>query len=86
MGELPDLLLSEAFALADLVIELATRHIIQDKDNAVLLLIDFVDVDDAGMVQPHQHLQFVPSLHQKALIYLGCEDLRCIPADDFPDC
>jgi hypothetical protein len=82
---LPDFLLGESFALADLVVEFPACHVVEDEDDAVLLLVDLVDVDDAGVVQPHQHFQLVTRLHQEGFVYLGGEGLASVPADDLPD-
>jgi hypothetical protein len=56
---LPNLLLSYALLMADVVIEFAALHVLQDEDDAVLLLEDLVDVHDVGMIEPNQHFYFV---------------------------
>ena len=82
----PHFLLSEPLSLADLVVQLAARHVVQDQNDAVLLLVHLIYVDDAGMVQPDQHFQLVLGLDEEGLVYLGCEYLRGISPDDLPDC
>jgi hypothetical protein len=37
--------------LADLLVELSSGHVFEDEDDAVFLLIYFVDVDDAGVIE-----------------------------------
>jgi hypothetical protein len=45
--------------MADVVIEFAALHVLQNEDDTVLLLEHFVDVHDVGMIEPHQHFYFV---------------------------
>jgi hypothetical protein len=52
-SEVPDLLLGDAFLLADVVIEFPSLHILEDEDDAVLLFEDLVDVYNVGVVQFH---------------------------------
>ena len=80
------LLLSQPLSLADLIIQLTPRHVIQYQNDAVLLLVHFIHVDYAGMIQPNQHFQLMPGLDEEGLVYLGCEYLSRISPNDLPDC
>ena len=62
------MLLSDAVLLPDEVIELSALHILQDKDDAVLLLEDFVDIDDIGMIEAHQHLHLILGSEEIGLV------------------
>ena len=44
---------------------------VEDEDDAVVLLVDLVDVDDAGVVQLDEHVDLVLGLHQEGLVYFG---------------
>lgn len=72
--------------MADLVVQLSSGHEVEDEDDAVLLLVHFVDVDDAGVVQSDKHVHLVAGLDHAGLVDLGCEDLLGISADDSPHC
>ena len=69
MGQVvPNLLLGDAVLLPDVVVELSALHVLQNEDNAVLLLKYLVDIDDVGVVQSHQHLHLV----------LGSKEVRLV--------
>lgn len=82
----PHLLLSQSLSLADLIVQLTTRHIVQNQNDAVFLLVHFKHVDYAGMVQPDQHFELMLGLDEEGLVNLGCEYLSRISPDDLPDC
>lgn len=77
---IPDLLLSDAVLLADVVVELAALHVLEDEDDAVLLLEDLVDVNDVGVVEADEHLDLVLGGEEVGLVELGREHLAAVLA------
>ena len=81
-----DLTLRKPFFLADLVVELSSGHVVNDEDNAILFLVDLVDVDDAGVVKEDKHVDLVAGFNEERLVYFGGEGLSGVSADAFSDC
>lgn len=75
------MLLGDAVLLADEVIQLSALHVLQDEDDAVLLLEDLVDIDDVGVVEPHQHLHLILGRQEVGLVKLSGEDLPRVLAN-----
>ena len=60
-----DLTLRKPFFLADLIVELSSSHVVNDEDYAVLLLIDLVYVDDAGVVKADKHVDLMSGFNEE---------------------
>lgn len=82
---IPNLSFRQSFSLADLVIEFPASHVVQDENDAVLFLVDFVDVDDAGVVEADEHVDLMPGFYKVGLVNFGCEGLSSVPANAFAD-
>jgi hypothetical protein len=80
-----DFAFCELLFLAYLFIQLTASHEVEDEDDAVLLLVDLVDVDDAGVIEADQHVDFVAGFDQKGLVNFGSEDLAGVSAEDLAD-
>lgn len=77
-----NLTLGESLLLADLLVELAAGHVVEDEDDAVLLLVDLVDVHYARVVESYQHVDLVAGFDEEGLVDLGCEGLAGVAAGD----
>lgn len=64
----PNLLLSDALLLPHVVVQLPALHVLKDEDNAVVLFEYFIDVDDVGVVQSHQHLYLILGSKEISLV------------------
>lgn len=80
------MLLSDAVPLADVIIQFSALHVLQDQNNAILLLKDLVNVDNVRVVESHQHLYFILGSEKICLVELSCEDLLAIFAYRSFDC
>ena len=71
--------------MADLFVELSALHVLEDEDDAIVLFVDFVDVDDARVVEFDEHVDFVAGFEEERFVDFGSEDLAGVSADDFAD-
>ena len=76
-----DLFFRESEALTNRFVELPPSHVLQYEDNAVILLEYLIDVNDVGVVEAHQHFDFVLGRQEVGLAELGSEDLPGVFAD-----
>jgi hypothetical protein len=74
----PNLLFSDAFLLPDIVVEFSALHVLEYEYDAILLLEDLVDVDDIGMVKPHQHFHLILGREEVGLVEFGREHLPAV--------
>ena len=81
-----DLGLGEAGPLPDRLVQLPSRHKLQNKHNAVILLKNFVDVDDIGMVESDQHLDLVFGRQEITLAYFSSKYFPGGFVDSLLDC
>lgn len=80
----PDLALTEFGLVANGIIEFAADHVLQDQSDTVFILIDIVDVDDAGVIQSNEHIYFVFGLEPLIIIDFDGEFLPVLAFDGLP--
>lgn len=74
------MLLGDAVSLPDVIVQLSALHVLEYEDDAILLLEDFVDVDDVGVIESDQHLYLILGSEEICLVELGCKDLLAVLA------
>ena len=68
---LPHLPLAELCLIAHRIVQLTAHHVLQHQSDGFFIFIDIVYVDDAGVVQPDQHVDLIFGLQSFVVVHLN---------------